>query len=160
MIIKKNFSFFIKSNIDFYIEKGFGKKINDKLELTAFEVIYIVKKYKEDVLENKQKIPLSQLENLVDENDYIVFEYLRNSGHIILSGLKYGFTFRVYEKGIKPKDDHSKWLVYTQKVQKEIHPLDLISKARIANTVKKRILLAIVDTEKNINFYEYNWKRL
>lgn len=160
MIIKKNFTFYIKKDSELHLKKGFGQLKNQKIELTAFEVIFIIKKYKEEVYEGKKKIPLHELESLVNPDDYHIYSYLRESGHIILSGIKYGFTFRVYEKGIKPTEDHSKWLIYTNKTQNKIDPLDLISKARIANTVKKKILIAIIDTEKNINFYEYNWKRI
>ena len=43
---------------------------------------------------------------------YFVFADMREKGYIEKTALKFGAEFRVYDKGIKPGDDHSKWVVF------------------------------------------------
>ena len=43
---------------------------------------------------------------------YCVFKDIRNRGYIIKTALKFGADFRVYDRGVKPGEDHAKWIVY------------------------------------------------
>ena len=40
------------------------------------------------------------------------FKDLRKKGYIVKTALKFGADFRVYEKGVKPGEDHAKWVVF------------------------------------------------
>ena len=46
---------------------------------------------------------------------FCVFKDLRNRGYIVKTALKFGADFRVYDRGVKPGEDHAKWLVYPVK---------------------------------------------
>jgi len=43
---------------------------------------------------------------------YCVFKDMRNRGYIIKTALKFGADFRVYDRGVKPGEDHARWIIY------------------------------------------------
>lgn len=155
--------------------KGFGNKNNGLYELEVFEVLYLLEKDKIDVFEkdlnsifskfrpNKER-NVSFKEILYRKNiaikDYNVYKDLKSKGYNIKSGLKYGFKFRVYDKGIKIGDDHSLWLVEPVLEKDQFKILDLTGKNRVSHSTKKKMLYAIVDSENNVTYLEICWKRL
>lgn len=153
---------FIKDS--FYIEnepeaqrlfsKGFGKKN----ELTVFEALYLLEKEKIEIYNSKKILSFKSLmrKKLVKKEDYIVFKDLRNRGYRIETGLKYGFTFRVYEKVHK----HAVWLVEPILEKETFKIKDFAGKNRIANSTKKKMLFAIVDSDKDVTYLEINWKKM
>ncbi len=52
---------------------------------------------------------------------------------------------------------HAKWIVFPISSNEKIHPKELISKSRITHSTGKKLLLAIVDSEEDISFYEIDW---
>lgn len=96
----------------------------------------------------------------INYQDYLIYKDLKSKGYEVKSGLKYGFRFRIYDKGIKKGDDHSLWVVEPVN-ENEIYKIkDFIGKNRIAHTTRKKMLLGIVDNEKNITYLEVQWKRM
>ncbi len=90
---------------------------------------------------------------LVRNDIYSVYRDLRERGLIVKSGFKYGTHFRVYENSM---EEHSKYLVHV--VGRE-ETLQSISRAiRVANGVRKKLLLANVHNEK-IRYLELSWIR-
>ena len=85
--------------------------------------------------------------------------YLRNSekNYILKPGLKFGSDFSVYKKG--PGIDHAPFLIRVFPRGSKITPLDLVSAGRLANSVKKRYVMAIVISEKEIKYYEFKWTK-
>ena len=55
---------------------------------------------------------------------------------------------------------HAKWLVYPIKQSEKSNWNEFISKNRIAHSTGKKILLALVDSEDNVLFYEIDWKKI
>lgn len=86
-----------------------------------------------------------------------VFTDLRKKGYIVKTALKFGAEFRVYEKGIKPGQDHAAWLLYPIKESESTTWYDFAAKNRVAVSTKKRLLLAIVDDESDVTYYEVSW---
>ena len=85
--------------------------------------------------------------------EYGVFNDLRKKGYIVKTGLKFGEEFRVYEKN----NLHAKWIVYPIKQSENIKWKEFIAKNRIAHSIAKKLLIAIVDSEENIIYYEISW---
>ena len=90
---------------------------------------------------------------------YPVFRDLRNKGYIIKTALKFGAEFRVYEKGAKPGEEHAKWIVFTDNEANKISWHDFSAKNRVAHSTKKNLLLAIVDEEGDVTYYEVKWMK-
>lgn len=91
---------------------------------------------------------------------YAVFKNLRKKGYIVKTALKFGAAYRVYDKGVKPGEDHSKWLVFPVHERSRYTWFDFASKSRVAHSTKKPLLLGIVDQELDVSYYEVNWKKV
>lgn len=90
---------------------------------------------------------------------YHVYEDLRRKGFILKSGANYGADFSVYDKGKKPGKAHSSWLLSIENTSKGMKMEGFILKNRVANSTKKKVLLAIVNPEGGILYYEVGWKK-
>ena len=90
---------------------------------------------------------------------YCVYSDLRKRGYIVKTALKFGADFRVYERGVKPGDDHAKWVVFPVSETETMTYFEFAAKNRVAHSTRKRLLLAIVDAEGQVTHYEVAWKR-
>ena len=90
---------------------------------------------------------------------YVVYRDMRSRGYIVKTALKFGADFRVYDRGIKPGDDHAKWILYPVHEGSVLTWHDFSAKNRVAHSTRKRLLLGIVDDENDCTFYEVSWKR-
>ena len=75
------------------------------------------------------------------------------------TALKFGADFRVYDRGIKPGEDHAKWIVYPVNETSYLTWYEFAAKNRVAHSTKKRLLIAIVDEEGSVTYYEIRWVR-
>jgi tRNA-intron endonuclease len=141
-------------------ESFFGELKEGKVIYSLFEVLYLLEKGKAEIIEDEKQINIkSLLKKIKNLEEYIVFKDLRNKGRVVKEGLKFGADFRVYDKGKKPGKDHASHLIFVTK-DKSIIIREMTAKARIANTTNKSLLLAIVDNEEDVNYYQINWKNI
>lgn len=71
---------------------------------------------------------------------YCVFRDLRNRGYIVKTALKFGADFRVYERGVKPGEEHAKWVVFPVHEGSVLTWQDFSAKNRVAHSTKKKIV--------------------
>ena len=90
---------------------------------------------------------------------YIVFRDLKDRGYVIKTGFKYGSDFRLYNRGGGPGKGHSDYLVKIIYETYEIDALDFSSYVRVSHGVNKKLLLAIVDDDLDITYYNVEWTR-
>ena len=90
---------------------------------------------------------------------YIVFRDLRLRGYILRAALKYGADFLVYGKGKKPGKNHSKWLLFVASEGEVYSWRAWVANNRIAHSVRKKILLGIVDDNSDVTYYDVGWVR-
>ncbi len=90
---------------------------------------------------------------------YNVFKDLRERGYIVKTALKFGADFRVYDRGVKPGEDHAKWIVFPVYESDVMTWYDFSAKNRVAHSTKKRLLLAVVDQEGDVSYWETRWIR-
>ena len=90
---------------------------------------------------------------------YIVFRDLKDRGYVIKTGFKYGSDFRLYDRGSGPGKGHSDYLVKIIYETYEINALDFSSYVRVSHGVNKKLLLAIVDDDFDITYYNVEWTR-
>ena len=74
-------------------------------------------------------------------------------------GLKFGADFRVYERGVKPGEDHAKWVVFPVKESSTLTWHEFSAKNRVAHSTKKRLLIGCVDDEGDVTYWEARWVR-
>lgn len=147
-------------------KSSFGETVDEKIKYTLCEGIYLLETAKIEILQKEK--PLSKKE-LIDklkkidkkiEIKYPVYKDLRSKGYIPKSALKFGAEFRVYEKGKSPGKAHAKWIVFTDTENKNISWHEFSAKNRVAHSTKKKLLLAIVDEENDVTYYEVSWLKI
>lgn len=143
----------------------FGEPLGEQIKYSLSETLFLVEKGKMNVSSGKKKIPLKELMKKIQRADkrihikYPVFRNLRERGYIVKTALKFGADFRVYEKGAKPGKKHAKWIVFADHESKRLTWHEFSAKNRVAHSTKKNLLLAIVDEEGDVSYYECSWIR-
>jgi len=122
----------------------FGEKKSGKIIYSIYEAFYLIETKK---AESNKKIKL----NKQQQKNYLVFKDLRKKGYIVKTGLKFGTEFRVY----KGKSPHAQWLL--EIIDKKINLKEFISKTRISHSTGKTLLLAIIDSQKDLTYYNISW---
>lgn len=90
---------------------------------------------------------------------YCVFKDLRSRGYVVKTALKFGAEFRVYDRGVKPGEDHAKWIVYPVHESGVTTWYEFAAKNRVAHSTRKRLLIGVVDDEAEVSYWEVSWIR-
>jgi tRNA-intron endonuclease len=144
----------------------FGKKQGDKVEFSLFEAMYLIEKKKTKLQSNLKPITIEEAEKKFNKIDkkfpikYAVYKDLRDKGHVPKTALKFGAEFRVYKKGKGPGKGHSDWIVFTESEKNSHTWHDFTAKNRVAHSTNKKLLLAIVDDEKDVSYFEISWTKI
>ncbi len=152
---------------EFYNQSRFGAiDESGKVELSLLEALYLMDKGRLMIKnETGREITFEtyvKKARKVEPNfwiRYCVFKDMRNRGYIIKTALKFGADFRVYDRGIKPGEDHAKWIVYPVHEANTFTWYEFAAKNRVAHSTKKRLLMGIVDDEGDVTYYEIKWMR-
>ena len=150
---------------ELYDKNRFGTMLDSgKLQLSLLESLYLMEKKKIEVLDGKNKPIIFEKflkkARKVEPNfwiRYCVYKDMRDRGYITKTALKFGADFRVYDRGVKPGEDHAKWIIYPVYEGGTLTWYDFAAKNRVAHSTKKNLLLAIVDEENSITYYEVRW---
>lgn len=136
-----------------------------KIQYTLTEALYLVEKNKIEVLQKNKILKFDELLIKLKKIDsriqlkYPVFKDLREKGHIVKTALKFGADFRVYKKGSSPGKGHSDWVVFCEHEAKKFSWHEFSAKNRVAHSTKKKLLIAIIDEESDVSYYEVSWIR-
>ncbi len=158
---------FVSSNkkeaFSLYSSSRFGEKKSGKILYSIFEALYLLEKNKIEIKFGKKKLKFDQLLEIAREKDlnirtkYIVFRDMRDRGFIVKTALKFGAEFRVYDRGIKPGEDHARWILFPVSETSNLTWHDFSAKNRVAHSTKKSLLIGIVDEEEDVTYYEVRW---
>ncbi len=146
-----------------YKKSNFGEPVSGKIKYTLSEALFLVEINKIEVFSGKKKLTKDELMKKLQRIDkkiqikYPVFKDLRKKGYIVKTALKFGADFRVYPKGKQPGNTHAKWIVFADHESKKLTWPEFSAKNRVAHSTKKKLLLAIVDEESKISYYEVGW---
>lgn len=152
---------------EFYNQSRFGNVLEDeKVQLSLLEALYLMDKGKLEIKDyHKKKVDFDlfiKKARRVEPNfwiRYCVFKDIRDRGYIIKTALKFGADFRVYDRGVKPGEDHARWIVYPVHEGSTITWYEFAAKNRVAHSTKKRLMIGIVDDEGDVTYYEIKWIR-
>jgi len=152
---------------ELYNQSRYGVMLdNGRVQLSLIETFYLMEKGKLDVYKTKTK--LIDSDSFVKKAKkqepnfwirYCVFKDIRNRGYIIKTALKFGADFRVYDRGVKPGEDHAKWIVYPVAEASTLTWHEFAGKNRVAHSTKKRLLIGVVDEENDVSYWEVRWMR-
>jgi len=145
----------------------FGVLLQDgKVQLALVEALYLLEKGRLKIHKNTKKIfsaeEFIKVAQKLEPNfwvRYVVFKDMRNRGYVVKTALKFGADFRIYDRGIKPGEDHAKWILYPVYETNAMTWYEFAAKNRVAHSTKKRLLIGIVDNEDDVTYYEIKWVR-
>ena len=150
-----------------YDQSRYGTLLeNGKLQLSLIESLYLMERGTIDIYKTKSKaINFDEFVKKAKKLEpnfwirYCVFKDIRNRGYIIKTALKFGADFRVYDRGVKPGDDHAKWIVYPVYEGSTLTWYEFAAKNRVAHSTRKRLLIGVVDDENCVSYWEVRWMR-
>ena len=152
---------------ELYNQSRYGVTLeNGQVQLSLHEALYLMDKGRLEVYDARKK-QLSFDDYLKKAKKvepsfwirYSVFKDMRNRGYIIKTALKFGADFRVYDRGIKPGEDHARWVVYPVHEGSTLTWYEFAAKNRVAHSTKKRLMIAVVDDEADVTYWEIKWIR-
>lgn len=152
---------------EFYNQSRFGTLgESGKVELSLLEALFLMEKgrliIKSDAGRKLSFESYLKKARKVEPNfwiRYCVFKDMRNRGYIVKTALKFGADFRVYDRGVKPGEDHARWIIYPVHEGDTLTWYEFAAKNRVAHSTKKRLLMGIVDDEGDVTYYEIKWIR-
>ena len=152
---------------ELYNQSRYGNLLDDgRVQLSLIEALYLMEKKRIKVYDSRNKE--INYENLLKKSQkaepnfwvrYCVYRDIRNRGYIIKTALKFGADFRIYDRGVKPGEDHARWVVFPVHESSVLTWYEFAAKNRVAHSTKKRLLIGILDVENDVTFYEIRWLR-
>jgi len=149
-------------------ESGFGKVVEDRLELALVESMFLIdkKKLKVRIKGKKKFIKKKEFYEYVTKNErnfharFIVYSDLREKGFVVKTGFKFGADFRVYARGVKikkgPKQahEHTRWVVHAIPEEFSCSFSELSRAVRLAQNIRTEMIWAVVDSENDVTYYQ------
>jgi len=151
--------------ISLYEQSRFGELTEGRVYYSLIEAIYLTEKCKMEIFSAGKKFSHQKLLEKALKADknffakYSVFRDMRVRGYIVKTALKFGADFRVYEKGVRPGEEHAKWILYPVAESSALTWHDFAAKNRVAHSTNKNLLIGIVDDEGDVTYYEIKWLR-
>ena len=151
-----------------YNSNFYGKPLGDPrpkedfatpLLLDPVEALYLAEHKAISIKRDKTNVSYKKFHKLAEKTftgfneKYRVYSDLRERGYVVTPGIKYGCDFAVYENG--PGLDHAPYIVQIIDSSDKLTAAEIVKAGRLATTVKKSFILAIVDEE--IRYLEFNW---
>jgi len=151
---------------NFYAKSAYGQMLEGgKVQLSLPEALYLLEKGKLEIKDGKNNISVEEFIRKARKAEpnfwirYCVFKDMRNRGYIIKTALKFGADFRVYDRGVKPGEDHARWIIFPVHEGETLTWYEFAAKNRVAHSTKKRLMMGIVDDESDVTYYEIRWMR-
>ena len=142
-----------------YDQSRFGELKEGKIQYSFVEALYLTEKGKLALYEGKKKVKHADFINLAKTHEkdfwvkYVVYRDMRDRGYVVKTALKFGADFRVYDRGIKPGEDHAKWILYPVHEKYSMSMYEFAAKNRVAHSTRKKLLLAVVDDENDVSYW-------
>ncbi|MFH8080326.1 MAG: tRNA-intron lyase [Candidatus Aenigmatarchaeota archaeon] len=149
-----------------YEESGYGKPLEDRLELSLIEACFLLEKNKISIKTKDGKLSFKEFYEYCISKEpefhqkYVVYKDLRSRGYLVKTGFKFGAHFRVYERGVKlkrgPKEahEHTKFVVHAIKEEDRFSYPELSRAVRLAQNIRAKMVWAVVDSENDVTYYE------
>jgi tRNA-intron endonuclease len=148
-----------KESADELSSRGYGVAKKKELLLTFYEALYLLDKGMLKVEdEDGGKVDFQRLLQCyedVDENawvSYLVYRDLRGRGYVVREGFGSGVDFRVYDRGDYSKDT-AKYLIVNIQEGRPISIADLTNALTQSLSLKKELILAVMNRRGEIVYY-------
>jgi len=148
---------------ELYEQGYFGRPRGKGLDLSLVESAYLLDRSRIKVFLNGRELDFkaffqasSSLEKGF-EFRYVVYKDLRERGYYVQPGRP---DFRVYPRGGHPGKSPAEFYVLVISERMPLPLRDIVEPVRVACQLRKKLMLAIVDEESDITFYEAKEKAM
>ena len=137
----------------FYDQNGYGRvEKTGNIRLAVVEALYLIAR-------GKIQIDGWSFDSLLPESaaspgflrKFIVYRDIRERGFVITTGPQ---DFRVFPRGQRPGHGQSKYLLRVLSARDMVDLSVVLSEAQTAANMRKQFLLAVVDDEHELTYYE------
>lgn len=148
---------------DLYQQGYFGRPRGKGLELSLIEAAYLLDRSRLKLFSDGEELDFKALFELGSsiekgfEFRYVVYKDLRERGYYVQPGRP---DFRVYPRGGCPGKTPAEFYVLVISERMPLPLKEIVEPARVAAQMRKKLMLAIVDEESDITFYEAREKAL
>ncbi len=128
------------------------------LELSFLEAVYLVESERLEVQRNGKPVPLADLFRLAGAHEagfeirYLVYRDLRQRGYVV-EAQDGPVDFHVLPRGGAPRKTPSKYWVRALSERAVFDLAELLERADAAASVRKTLLLGLVDEESDLTYY-------
>ncbi len=139
----------------------YGEYLEGKLRLSSVEVLHLLERGRIKVIDKDGKeLSFDELARRLVTKDpqvwlkYLIYSDLRRRGYVVKEGFSGGVEFRVYRRGAETGEEGARYIVYGVV---EGEPLDLASlynMAKTARALRKEPVLAIINRQGEVCYYE------
>ena len=148
-----------KQAADELSSRGYGVVEGKELLLTFYEALYLSDRGMLEIEGKKgRKVGFQELLQCyedINENawaGYLVYRDLRSRGYVVREGFGSGVDFRVYDRGNYSKDT-AKYLITSVQEGKPVSIEDLSNVLRQSLSLKKELILAVMNRRGEIVYY-------
>jgi tRNA-intron endonuclease len=141
-----------------YDQSGYGRPEGEGIRLAPQEALYLLHRQKIDV-------PGYTFDTLLAEyadqrnflRSFLVYRDLRERGYVVQTG---PHDYRVFRRGEKPGTGESLYLVRVLSERDPIRFAKLIEEVVTSRNMRKQYVLAVVDDEEELTYYEIKLQKL
>jgi len=142
---------------ELYEQGYFGRPVDGGLELSLVEAAYLLDRGRIGVRFEGRNLDFRSFFETATaieagfEFRYVVYKDLRERGYYVQPGVT---DFRVYPRGGRPGKTPAEFYVQVISERLPVSLKELVEPTKVARQMRKRLMLAVVDEESDITFYE------
>jgi tRNA-intron endonuclease, archaea type len=141
-----------------YEQSGYGRPDGDGLRLSPQEALYLLHRQKIVVPDYTFDTLFAEFANQQNfMRSFLVYRDLRERGYVVQTG---PHDFRVFRRGEKPGKGESLYLVRVLSERDPIRFEKLIEEVIASRNMRKQYVLAVVDDEEELTYYEIKLQKL
>jgi tRNA-intron endonuclease len=141
-----------------YEQSGYGRLEPDAVKLSPPEALYLLHRQKIDVAGYSFDTLFSEFaEQRNFLRSFLVYRDLRERGYVVQTG---PHDFRVFKRGQKPGTGESLYLVRVLSERDPVRFVTLIEEVVASRNMRKQYVLAVVDDEEELTYYEIKLQKL
>jgi len=138
-----------------------GEFQGGRLTLTGVEILHLMEREKIELFDLAGKrVEFPSLVEVLSEDDpevwlrFLLYSDLRRRGYIVKTGYSRGLEYRVYRRGAEVGKEPAKFLVVGLAEGKAVPVQELASIANSAKLSQKDLILAVIDRQGEITYYD------
>ena len=141
-----------------YDQSGYGRLEQEGVKLSDQEALYLLHRHKIEIIGYTFNSLFSEFAKRPGFlRSFLVYRDLRERGYVVQAG---PHDFRVFKRGEKPGTGESIYLVRVLSERDPIRFVKLIEEVVASRNMRKQYVLAVVDDEEELTYYEIKLQNL